>query len=234
MNGAVLAVMPTIKQIPMGRVTRLPEWYPDTVGGPFTVYGFVIGHPNGLIVVDAGIGVGNTLIDDLYAPITVDVPQAVAAISIGDGKKIQALALTHLHFDHCGQSRGFDAPTYVQRAEMEQATRSRGYTVSDWIPDSSIRMVEGDVEIAEGVQLVSTPGHTPGHQSVLVSAADGAALILGQLCYRAADFATMPPIPDCDNDNRSTALASLSRIHSLAPRPCTVHFSHDTETASLE
>ena len=78
MNGAVLAVMPTIKQIPMGRVTRLPEWYPDTVGGPFTVYGFVIGHPNGLIVVDAGIGVGNTLIDDLYAPITVDVPQAVA------------------------------------------------------------------------------------------------------------------------------------------------------------
>lgn len=225
----MLRRLPSIEQVGMGRVTRLPDWYPDTVGGPFSVHGFVIRHPAGPIVVDAGIGSGNPVIDEMYAPATVDVVGAVAATG---AEPIQALVLTHLHFDHCGQARRFDAPTYVQRTEMDAAKASR-YTVPGWIPEGDVRLFDGDLDIAEGVRLLASPGHSPGHQSVLVSARDGNALVLGQLCHRAADFAAAEPMPDCDAAHRETALASLARVRSLAPRPCTVYFSHDTETVVL-
>lgn len=220
--------LPVIEQVDMGRVSRLPDWYPESVGSPFTVFGFVIHHPVGPILVDAGIGSGNPVIDEIYAPVTIDVVGTVTA----GAEPVQALVLTHLHFDHCGQSRRFRAPTYVQRAEME-AARAPRYTVPDWIPDGDVRLIDGDVDIADGVRLLATPGHTPGHQSVLVSAADGAALVLGQVCYRAGDFDAAAPIPDCDDEFRETALASLARVRSIVPKPCTVYFSHDSETVVL-
>src|SRR5256885_7369369 len=81
---------------------------------------------------------------------------------------------SHLHFDHCGQNAVFQhAPFYVQRSELVRARRD-GFT-AEWFDFAGARfeLVDGDAEIAEGVRVVATPGHTIGHQSVVVETGDG-------------------------------------------------------------
>src|SRR2546426_958347 len=72
---------------------------------------------------------------------------------------------------------------------------------------------EGDREIVDGVSVLATPGHTPGHQSVTVRAGDGLVLIVGQAAQDARSFATGAADP------------SIQRLRELnADR---IHFSHD-------
>ena len=230
MTDGVLKHLPRIDIVAMGRATRVPDWYGDAVGDTFDVRSFVIHHPDGPIVIDAGIGSGSELINKLYAPQIVDIGDALASCGV-DLAQVQALVLTHLHFDHCGQARRFTAPTLVQRAELE-AARAPHYTVPDWIPDGDVQLVDGDAEIAVGVQVLATPGHTPGHQSVVVEATDGRAVIVGQACYRAQDFAASEPVPDCDDSARPLARSSIGRLEALAP--ATLYFSHDHQTLPIE
>ena len=76
---------------------------------------------------------------------------------------------THLHFDHCGGNRRFaGTPTYVQRAELEAAVEPD--YLEEWVrfPGESYVELDGDAELFDGVSVLFTPGHSPGHQSVVV------------------------------------------------------------------
>ena len=230
MTDRILENLPRIDIVAMGRATRIPDWYGDAVGDSFDVHIFVIHHPDGSIVIDAGIGRGDELINELYAPQTVDIADALGSCGV-DLTQVQALILTHLHFDHCGQARRFTAPTFVQRTEVEAAS-APGYTVPEWIPNDDVRLVDGDVEIAAGVRVLATPGHTLGHQSVVVDARDGRAVIVGQVCYRGGDFAAPEPVPDCDDDALGLAQSSIRRLRALAP--ATFYLSHDNRHSVLE
>ncbi len=230
MTDRALEHLPRIDIVAMGHMTRVPDWYGDAIGDSFDVRSFVIHHPDGSIAVDAGIGSGSEMIDQLYAPQNVDIGDALASCGV-EMKRVQSLVLTHLHFDHCGQARRFAAPTFVQRTELIAAS-APGYTVPEWIPDGDVQLVDGDAEIAAGVQVLATPGHTPGHQSVVVEATDGRAVIVGQACYRARDFAAPEPVPDCDDSAQPLARSSIARLKALAP--ATLYFSHDDQTLPIE
>ena len=230
MTDRILEHLPRIEIVATGRATRVPDRYGDAVGDSFDVHSFVIHHPDGPIVIDAGIGCGNAFIEQIYAPATVDIGDALTSCEV-DLAQVQALVLTHLHFDHCGQARRFTAPTFVQRTEVEAAS-APGYTVPEWIPNDDVRLVEGDLEVAAGVRVIATPGHTPGHQSVVVDAQDGRAVIVGQACYRSDDFAAPDPVPDCDDDALELTRSSISRLRALAP--ATFYFSHDDRRSALE
>jgi len=84
---------------------------------------------------------------------------------------------THLHFDHCGWNKVFTkARLMVQRAELAHAYTpfrfQKGGYYQPHFKGLGFEVVEGDVEIVDGVHLVTTPGHTPGHQSVVVDIKD--------------------------------------------------------------
>ncbi len=99
---------------------------------------------------------------------------------------IQAVAVSHLHWDHAGGLRHFAdrVPVHAQRAEYEYATQPgpepelHGMFRIDY-DDPSIdwRLAAGDVELAPGVTAVLTAGHTPGHQSFVVDLADGGGFV---------------------------------------------------------
>jgi N-acyl homoserine lactone hydrolase len=75
---------------------------------------------------------------------------------------------THLHFDHCGGNALFAGiPIAVQTAELE-AARNDGYLDVWDAPGLVFQPVEGDWSPVPGVEMLHTPGHTPGHQSMLV------------------------------------------------------------------
>ncbi len=144
------------------------------------VFGFAVRHPAGVFLFDTGIGSGDEWVDANLRPEvrTIDAALAEHGLRVQD---VVAIANSHLHFDHCGQNPRFPGtPIWVQREERE-AARGVGYTVSAWVefPGARYTVVQGEAVPLEGIRLVPTPGHTPGHQSALVETPDGVVALAG-------------------------------------------------------
>ena len=141
----------------------------------------VIEHPEGRVLVDTGM-IDSTPELDAEWGIRFDatlIPRDVVCV-----------INTHLHFDHCGGNRLFaGTPIHVQRAERE-AARADGYTIPSWVEFEGATYVEhdGKAEIVPGVRVLPTPGHTPGHQSVLVDTDDGLVVLAGDVGYNWKQF----------------------------------------------
>jgi glyoxylase-like metal-dependent hydrolase (beta-lactamase superfamily II) len=135
-----------------------------------------------VILVDAGIGAAASPAR-AWAPVPGRLPESLAAAGISPGD-VDTVVLTHLHTDHIGWSLGEDgAPFFpnaryvVQRADIEWVVPA----TLDWLRPglgAQLSLVEGDVDLRPGVRLLHTPGHTPGHQCVLV---DDQFLVTGDL-----------------------------------------------------
>jgi N-acyl homoserine lactone hydrolase len=229
-----LSKLPPVNRLTLSTVTSVPEWHPEhDAFVPFPVHAWVIRHPDGVILVDTGVGLGNGAIDEWYSP--QSIPLAIALEGAGLApSEIAAVVLSHLHFDHCGQQGTLCAPTYVQAAEFE-AAKAPGYTVPDWarIPKDRLRLVQGDEDLADGIRLLSTPGHTPGHQSVVIEAGGQRMLLVAQCAYRAGELRTGQPRSSNLHDESwaQEGMDSLQRLRGLAP--FTAHFSHDPEIMTL-
>jgi N-acyl homoserine lactone hydrolase len=195
------------------------------------VHGFVIKHPRaGAILVDTGVGWPTELVKE-WKVVNRHAADALAEHDLSPAD-IRIVVNTHLHFDHCGQNAVFKhAPFYIQRSELERARRENDVT-SQWFDFAGARfeLLDGDAEVADGVRVVATPGHTVGHQSVLVDASDGAAVMIGDAAYtpdiyRDRDEADLTHWRG-QYDDRDAWSESLGRIHEMHPHA--VHFCHDT------
>ncbi len=211
----------------VGRV-RLPAGHPRAADGDCVVQAFAVRHPDGTILVDTGVAGDHERINELYEPNVIPIVDALGAAAI-DEREVVAIVNSHLHFDHCGQNRAFPSvPVWVQAAEYEMVDAPR-FTVPDWarLPVERRRTIDGDVDIAPGVRIVATPGHTPGHQSLVVDDELGRTVIGGQCCYTCAEFAAAEPDPADAHDESwvQTAVESLARLRALEPD--VVHLSHD-------
>ena len=228
---------PELHQIRLAEF-ELPDFHPEAPGTD-RVYGFVVRERNACILVDTGVGTGSALIDHLYKPRRIELADALAEVGVSVGE-VTAIVNTHLHFDHCGNNRLFPAvPIFVQAAELE-AARQPHYTVPKWVDfeGANYVAVRGAYSLSENVELVATPGHTPGHQSLLVRGEGRTDLIVGQAAYTAAEFQLFCQRRDergasalsrCIQSNATwsadayvESLAALEKIH-----PDRAFFSHD-------
>ena len=80
---------------------------------------------------------------------------------------------THLHFDHCGWNMSFKKARFLfQRKELEYARDPHKFQRSGYhrpfFDGTDFELLDGDHKVVEGIELLATPGHTPGHQSVVV------------------------------------------------------------------
>ena len=153
-------------------------------GRKWPVHGFVVIHPGGAALVDTGVGGPDDLLSD-WRVVNRSAADALAGIGMSPAD-IGLVINTHLHFDHCGQNAVFaHAPVYVQRAELARAQREAPQ-LCDWLGfmNASFELLDGDAEILPGVSVITTPGHTEGHQSVVVRTGDGSAdLLTGDAAY---------------------------------------------------
>jgi N-acyl homoserine lactone hydrolase len=119
---------------------------------------------------------------------------------------VEVVVNTHLHFDHCGGNRRFAGlPTYVQRAELEAAGGPDYLT--EWVrfDGADYRCLDGDGELFDGISVLSTPGHSPGHQCVVVETDEGPVVLGGDVTY------SMGELIRGEGDN-------FARVHALRPR----------------
>jgi N-acyl homoserine lactone hydrolase len=217
---------------------ELPDFHPEAPGTD-TVSGFLVRDGNACILVDTGLGTGSTLIDRLYKPRRIELADALAEVDVSV-RQITAIVNTHLHFDHCGNNRLFPGvPIFVQAAELEAARQPR-YTVSEWVdfPGAHYVPVRGAYSLSENLELLATPGHTPGHQSMLIRLQGRTDIIVGQAAYTAAEFelfrqrrneALGPALDRCIESNATWSaeayVASLAALERVPPDRA--FFSHD-------
>jgi N-acyl homoserine lactone hydrolase len=200
------------------------------------VHGFVIKHPTeGAILVDTGVGWPTELVQE-WRVVNRHAADVLAEHDLSPAD-VRIVINSHLHFDHCGQNAVFKhAPFYIQRSELARS-RAEKSDVAEWFDFAGARfeLIDGDAPIVEGVRVVATPGHTSGHQSVIVDTPDGGAVMIGDAAYtadiyREVDSADLSAWGDGQYSDREAWSDSLHKLHAM--RPQAVHFCHDTRVVS--
>jgi len=175
-------------------------------GSLWPVFAYAVTTDVGLVLVDTGMTDSTPELDAEWGPVLRPWPE------LG---KVAAVVNTHLHFDHCGGNRRFaGTPTYVQRAELA-AAKEPDYLV-EWarFPGESYVELDGDAGLFAGVSVLFTPGHSAGHQSVVVETADGLVVLAGDVTHSLEEL-------------HDGATPSIRRVHEL--RPDLVYLSHHRE-----
>ncbi|HZQ58738.1 MAG TPA: N-acyl homoserine lactonase family protein [Acidimicrobiales bacterium] len=197
---------------------------------------FLIEHPYGLVLFDSGLHpelATSTArmrgLDKLFTPsLTADGSVGPRLTAAGyDPADVSVIVTSHLHFDHCGGHVEVpNARVAVQRAEWSaaHAAPSAAYNGEDFDLGHDVEQLDGRHDVFGDGRLViePTPGHTPGHQSLVV---DGAYVLVGDACYcrLALDSGTLPPNA-FDHARQREGFAWLRAQEAMGRR---LLFSHD-------
>ena len=156
------------------------------------VLGYLVRRDEGLLLFDTGMALDDGgEIGEHYRPRRRALPEALA----GAGLAVADVSLVvncHLHFDHCGGNPLLaGVPIVVQAKELAAAQDTVDYTLPELVDFSgaAYRELDGEAEIWPGVWVIPTPGHTDGHQSLVVEQADGTVILAGQAHDFAVEFA---------------------------------------------
>ncbi|MGI8578842.1 MAG: MBL fold metallo-hydrolase [Nocardioidaceae bacterium] len=141
--------------------------------------GYLVEHPDGVLLFDTGMG-ARPDVDAHYRPRRIELNAALTAIGFRLDQ-VSQVTNCHLHFDHCGGNPLIgDRPVFVQAVELSTAMATPDYTLPLLIEGRHYAELAGETEVLAGVFLIPTPGHTDGHQSLVVRRSDGNLIVAGQ------------------------------------------------------
>jgi N-acyl homoserine lactone hydrolase len=140
---------------------------------------------------------------------------------------IKAMAVSHTHPDHIGNVEMFpNTMLYVQKAEYEWPGANNEPRFK---PGHPVTKLEGDHDVfGDGsVTILSTPGHTPGHQSLLVKLPNtGAVVLSGDAVHFKANWDNRG-VP-ANNSSKEQTLASMQKLSEImAKEKAQLWINHD-------
>lgn len=206
---------------------------------PLTVVVLTIGDRN--IMVDSGSGAQ-------WQPTAGHLAANMAAAGI-DRTQIHTILLSHFHPDHIFglMEKGTDRPIYPDaelivsgpeyrwwtepgRVEkLPEGRKALGARIAKVFPTwSNFTLVEDEKEVAPGIHLIKTPGHTPGHSAFLVSSGDQQLMVSNDVAYVPALLAPHPDWQGAyDQDGPlavTTRRALIDRVIADKMMVCGAHF----------
>jgi glyoxylase-like metal-dependent hydrolase (beta-lactamase superfamily II) len=204
---------------------------------------FLIVHPKGTLLWDTGLS--DSLVNK---PETISVYHLTKSASLQDSLKkinlklndIKYVAVSHSHFDHMSSLNQLTKATWIlQKAELKYAQANSSSLIIDAAKLSNWKsvhkmIISGDYDVfGDGtVKIISTPGHTPGHQSLELKLPQTGVVILSgdQFHQRASIEPLRVPV---FNTSRADTMASADRINRLLintkGRLVVQHDAHDFE-----
>jgi glyoxylase-like metal-dependent hydrolase (beta-lactamase superfamily II) len=215
----------------------------------------LVEHESGLVLVDTGAGNKETpKFHEIYGVENAGErgPTMLEDAILAAGARPEDVALvvnTHLHFDHAGGNTVRDAdgsirPAFpraryvVQGGEHRYARHTNERTAASYFPHNwaaieaagRLDLVEGEREIARGIRVLPTPGHTPHHQSILVESDGERALFVGDL-VPTAHHLPLPWIMGYDVEPLVTLESKRRILARAAEEEWLLVFEHDAHTA---
>jgi glyoxylase-like metal-dependent hydrolase (beta-lactamase superfamily II) len=194
-----------------------------------SVAAYLIVHPRGTLLWDSGV-----IPDELIKPggttearATVTRTLASQLAEIGyKPSDINYLALSHNHYDHSANANEFASTTWlVQRKEKAAMFPERPPEKENpnnarfsALKNSKTVILDGDYDVfGDGsVMIISTPGHTPGHQSLLVNLAKtGPVLLSGDLYHYPSERTLKDFTPFASLGDPQTEAASKAKVEAL-------------------
>ncbi len=184
---------------------------------------FLVVHPKGSLLFDSGLG--DRYLNKQQAPpdpaytVIKTIKSQLSEIGYAP-KDITYLALSHMHTDHVGNANDYAGSTWlVQRLEREAmfaATDTPNYQNYAALKDSKTIVLDGDYDVFRdgSVVLISTPGHTPGHQSLFLKFATGDPVILAGDLYHYPEEHSKHRFPNFEPNIEQSAL-SRGKIETL-------------------
>jgi len=214
------------------------------LGDAMPFNGYAILHPDGVVLVDTafgavfGKGPSGAFVygPDRWEWMARSTLAGLADHDIEPGD-VKYVINTHLG-DHSGENYLFPDATFI--VQQPEVTWTRQNMPQEWLepwdfPGAKLEQLQGeDAEILPGITCLFTPGHTPGHQSVIAHADTGKHLFVGDAVYNSDiwdDLTTMTEEHPAWESQQGpggyeTWLASAEKLrHASAD---VVHFAHDT------
>jgi 4-pyridoxolactonase len=202
-------------------------------------YGLLIEHDDGLFVFDTGFDLDHT-----NAVLPFELPEQTPEQTIPAQLRacgyqpadVKTLVNSHLHFDHVGGNRHLpEATVVVHERELEAARNCQpferfGYSDRSWDYDGArFRTISGDTDLARGLWLFETPGHTIGHYSLLVTPESGRPMVFAFDVVYTAEALEKGVQPGFHYDPVA-GVASIARVKSVAEEhEAEIFFSHDMD-----
>jgi glyoxylase-like metal-dependent hydrolase (beta-lactamase superfamily II) len=182
-----------------------------------------IRRPSGAVtLVDVGIGAVGSPAG--WAPLPGRLVAALGAAGIGVDD-VDTVVLTHLHEDHCGGvvsaegSPVFGSARHVvqvaELASVREVPSIWGYAVAPLFAGGLLAEVDGRAELSPGIVAVPTPGHTVGHQSVVVTAGADQVVVTGDVLVHAVQLAN-PDVAYRSEADPVVAAATRRRVFAEA------------------
>ncbi|SPF51652.1 Beta-lactamase domain protein [Syntrophobacter sp. SbD1] len=185
------------------------------------IYSFLIKGGDEVILVDTGL-------EQFMVPDSVGLEYGLKIQEFEEAladhglrpEDVDIIIHTHLHNDHCeNDPKCTRARIIVQKAEYDffldpHPIDHRYYP--DILDGLNVELVEGDVGLRDGIDVIFTPGHTPGGQSISVRTSGGRAIITG-FCCNAMNFpANAPSVPSGVHTDAIAAYDSAQKIRGMA------------------
>jgi glyoxylase-like metal-dependent hydrolase (beta-lactamase superfamily II) len=149
----------------------------------------------------------------------LEFEDALASVDLKP-EDIDIIIHTHLHNDHCENDyKCTNAEVYVQQKEYDfmlepHPVDHRYYP--DILDDVKVVKVEGDKRIVDGIEVIFSPGHSVGGQSVAVNTAEGRAIITGFCCNDKNFPSAGPAITPGVHIDITEAYDSIQKIKGMA------------------
>jgi glyoxylase-like metal-dependent hydrolase (beta-lactamase superfamily II) len=199
---------------------RHPWAFHDGRSWAWHVHAFVIRTPEGIALVDTGVGGFPA-----YRPWALHraPEQALAAAGVAP-EDVSVVIHTHLHADHAGgavldgRPRFPNAVYHVHLADWSffAAPEHRDdYTARDAMSELERRgmvdLTEDDREVLPGLRVLHAPGHTPGHRAVILERGGGTLLLAGDLLHVPVQI-TLPASPSNHDVDPGEGADSRARL----------------------
>jgi glyoxylase-like metal-dependent hydrolase (beta-lactamase superfamily II) len=164
------------------------------------VWSALLRTPEGLIVFDTGLhpvhverpeatfGANPALVITMAAADAIVARLAAVGVAPDD---VTVIVNSHLHFDHAGNNRAFPNATFIVQSEHLAYAKGKPNFPAIYWDDRALRYMpaSGRARVAAGIEVVPTPGHAPGHQSLVVDLAEtGRVVLCGDAAFTRANL----------------------------------------------